>query len=57
MSNKENDTLRESFVETLETIFRVIKEQTIPFSINDLARLLKTTFTNKDIKILIEKLK
>jgi hypothetical protein len=57
MSNKENDTLRESFAETLETIFRVIKEQTIPFSINDLARLLKTTFTNKDIKILIEKLK
>lgn len=57
MSNKENDTLRESFVETLETIFRVIKEQTIPFSINDLARLLKNTFTNKDIKILIEKLK
>lgn len=57
MSNKENDTLRESFAETLETIFRVIKEQTIPFSINDLARLLKNTFTNKDIKILIEKLK
>jgi hypothetical protein len=57
MSNKENEIYKEAMFETLETMFRTIKDNEMPITIKDLAQILKEVFSVVELRMLIKALK